>query len=115
MVEFLIFAFSTIGMTHILVDGSIMEPLRVFVKSLAARVKVPKLGEIIDCYLCTGTWCGFLMGGVWLVDLEPSASCALRVLGCGCAGGFLSNLAAMVLNYLEAGTLVNMPTSPDDR
>lgn len=115
MVEFLIFVFSTIGMTHILVDGSVMEPFRNFMKSMAERLKSPKLGELIDCYLCTGTWCGFLMGAVWFVQVELSVVCLLKVFGCGCAGGFLSNLAAMVLNYLEAGTLVNMPTSPDDR
>lgn len=115
MVEFLIFVFSTVGMTHVIVDGSILEPFRNMMKALAERLKMPKIGELTDCYLCTGTWCGFLMGSVWFVELEPSLTCALKVLGCGCAGGFLSNMAAMILNYLEAGTLVNMPTSPDDR
>lgn len=98
------FIVSTIGMSHIIVDGSILAWLRTFVKSFAEKIRVPKLGGVVDCYLCCGTWCGFFMGWVWLSN-NP-----FEIFASGCAGGFLSNFAAVVLNWLEAATIVNLPS-----
>lgn len=103
IIQLILFILSTIGMTHIIVDGSIMEKFREFVKTLAFRMKVPTLAGIVDCYLCSGTWCGFLMGYIWISN-EP-----LKVFACGCAGGFLANFAAAVINLIEASTIVNLP------
>jgi hypothetical protein len=99
----ILFALSTIGMAHIIVDGSIMEWFRTEVKSFATENGVPSLGGVVDCYLCCGTWCGFLMGAIW-ISYNP-----FQIFACGCAGGFLANLAAVVLNWLEAATIVNLP------
>lgn len=99
----ILFALSTIGLSHIIVDGSIMEWFRTFVKYITAKIGVPSIGGVVDCYLCCGTWCGFLMGGIWISN-NP-----YQIFACGCAGGFLANLAAVVLNWLEAATIVNLP------
>lgn len=107
-VDLLLFVVSTVGMCHIVVDGSILQGFRSLVKSVAEKLRVPKVGGVVDCYLCAGTWCGFLMGWVWLTS-DP-----LQIFGCGCAGGFLSNFAAVVLNYLEAATVVNMSTEQEN-
>lgn len=90
-------------MTHIIVDGSIMEKFRELIKTLAFRIKAPTLGGIVDCYLCAGTWCGFLMGYIWISN-EP-----LKIFACGCAGGFLANLAAAIINLIEASTIMKLP------
>lgn len=102
MLEFLLFALSTIGMAHVIIDGSIMAWFRDGVKRLAQRVGWPHLGDVVDCYLCCGTWCGFLMGLIW-ISYNPA-----KIFACGVAGGFLANFAAVVLNYLEAQTIVHL-------
>jgi hypothetical protein len=101
------FILATIGMTHIIVDGSIMEWFRNFVKKLSQKIKFPKLGGVVDCYLCAGTWCGFFVG--WVVLTQKP----FEVFVCGCAGGFLANLGAVLLNLLEAMTIVNLPSDND--
>lgn len=103
------FVLSTIGMTHIIVDGSILEWFRDFVKKVSALLKVPSFGKVVDCYLCAGTWCGFAMGLI-LVSSNPFV-----VFACGCAGGFLANFAAVMLNWLEAMTIVNLPSENNEQ
>ena len=102
-VELFLFVVSSIGMSHIIVDSSIMQWFRDLVKKIAEKIKLPKLGGVVDCYLCCGTWCGFFMGFVWLT------SSPLQIFACGCAGGFLANMAAVLLNLAEAMTIVNLP------
>lgn len=110
------FVVSVIGMSHIIVDGSIMQTFRDVVKGIAKNLRMEKLGTVVDCYMCAGTWCGFLMGYVWLVEpvwqLNTLFINVFEIFGCGCAGGFLSNFAAVLMNYLEAGTIINMNDEP---
>lgn len=104
-VDFVLFALATVGMSHIIVDGSIFEGFRSKIKSLSEKIKVPHLGTVFECYMCSGTWCGFLMGYIWLSN-DP-----WKIFASGCAGGFVSNLAAILINYLESLTIVNLPDS----
>lgn len=106
-VNLLFFSVSTIGMCHIVVDGSILSGFREFFKWIAEKAHTPKLGGVVDCYLCAGTWCGFFMGWVWITN-DP-----FQIFACGCAGGFMSNFAAVILNYLEAATVVNISTEQE--
>ena len=71
-------------------------------------IKLPKIGEIVECYMCCGTWCGFFMGFIWM-DKTYDLDFFLKIFASGCAGGFISNFAAMILNWIEAATIVNMP------
>jgi hypothetical protein len=115
MENFLLFAFGSIGMAHIIVDGSILESFRDFVKSFTKKINLPKLGEIVECYMCSGTWAGFFMGyivyGYFINNITLSI---LTTFACGCAGGFLSNLAAMILNYIESATIINLPEQKNE-
>lgn len=103
IVNLVLFVLSCIGMSHIIVDSSIMQWFRDLVKATAIKINLPSAGGVVDCYLCCGTWCGFLMGAIWVTH-NP-----LQVFACGCAGGFLANLAATMLNWIEAATIVNLP------
>lgn len=107
----LMFVLSTVGMCHVIVDGSILQGFRNLVKSAAKAIRLDHLGVIVDCYLCAGTWCGFLMGWVWIVsgNAHEMVPKVLEVFGCGMAGGFMSNAAAVALNWVEANTLVHIP------
>jgi hypothetical protein len=103
MVMFLLFVFSVIGLTNIMIDGSILAPLRAFLQSrLPASVY-----KIFECYQCMGTWCGFICGTI-LISHNPFV-----ILTCGFAGSFLSVLAASYLNYIEARTIVNLGESDE--
>ena len=102
-VDFVLFSLASIGMSHIIVDGSIFEGFRSKIKDLSEKYKVKHLGTIFECYMCSGTWCGFLMGYIWI------SNDFLKIFACGCAGGFISNLAAIFINYLESLTIVNLP------
>jgi hypothetical protein len=102
MINLFLFVVSVIGMTHIIVDGSIFESVRTYFKKFMAKIKLEHMGSLVDCYLCSGTWCGFFMGYVWITD-EP-----LKVFACGCAGGFIANLGASILNLIEALTIVRL-------
>jgi hypothetical protein len=64
-----LFCLSVIGMTFVIVDGSIMQWFRTFVKSksewLANKTGwggLRHFGDVVGCYLCCGVWCGFLDG-----------------------------------------------------
>jgi hypothetical protein len=102
MVNLILFVLSTIGMCHIIMDGSILQWFRDLVKKVAEKIKYPSLGGVVDCYLCCGTWCGFVMGAIWI---SHNPFC---IFACGCAGGFLSNFAAVILNFIEVGTIYNI-------
>jgi len=106
--DLVLFVLSVVGMTLIVVDGSILQKFRDFVKYLSNKMKMPSLGTIVDCYLCSGTWCGFLMGFVWI------SSNPLKIFACGCAGAFLANSAAILLNWVESATIVNLPNSENN-
>ena len=94
----ILFAFSVIGMTHIVVDGSVFQPLR----DLLQKILPEKLYQLFNCYQCCGAWCGFICGAI-LLSLNP-----LVIFLCGCAGSFLATWGATYLNYLEAKTIIDL-------
>ena len=98
MAELILFILASIGMTHVLVDGSIFSWLR----NLAFKYLPRKISAIFTCYQCAGMWCGFLLG-YFIIDKDP-----FKVLACGCASSFLSMIAATYLNYLEAQTIISL-------
>ena len=96
LVQLFLFVFGTIGLTHIIVDSNLFRPARDYLRGkLPARVY-----SVLECYQCSGTWCGFVVA---LLTLSYNP---LTVLVGGFAGSFLASLAAFVLNYLEANTIL---------
>jgi hypothetical protein len=86
-----LFILGVIGMTHIIVDSVIMEPVHAWIKP---RSKF--LAELMDCYQCSGFWCGVLLAPV-LLSYNP-----LVWFAAGCTGSFLAQLGWLVLDTLEA-------------
>ncbi len=99
MSNFLFFAVAAIGMTHIIVDSSIMEPFRNAYKNAVPE----RFQSLVDCYMCCGFWCGMFCA--WAAHPQPSV---WTVFIGGFAGSFLANFAATILNWFEAGTIVNL-------
>lgn len=104
MIDFLIFCFAVVGMTHIIVDSTIMEPVRNLVKAWLPT----KIASVIECYQCAGTWCGFFCGLIfWDNNFSLYNNLFITFLA-GCAGSFLATLGATYLNYLEAKSVVEV-------
>jgi len=99
----ILFILSTIGMCNIIVDSSLLEPVRAVFKNIMNKIKLPKLASLVDCYMCCGAWCGFLMGYTWISEEF------LKIFACGCVGSFVSHYATVHVNWVEAATIVNLP------
>lgn len=109
MESLILFILGTIGLAHVIIDGSIMSWFRDGIKNvssfLSEKLKIQglkRLGDVVDCYLCCGVWCGFLMGIIW-ISYNP-----IKVFACGLAGGFLASFSATIMNYIESQTMVNI-------
>ena len=85
----LLFILAVIGLTHIVVDAEISEPVHAWIEP-----RCPLAARIMDCYQCSGFWCGLALGPV--VSWNP-----LVWVVCGCAGSFLAQLGWLVLDSLE--------------
>jgi hypothetical protein len=85
-----LFILGVIGMTHIVVDSVIFAPIHKWIKP-----RCKWLVKLMDCYQCSGFWCGILLGAA-LFGLHP-----LIVFAAGCAGSFLAQFGWLVLDALE--------------
>lgn len=85
----ILYSLSVIGLTNIIVDSSIFEPIRNYFRNTV-------LGKIMTCKQCCGFWSGILCGLIFI------SSNPLEVLGCGFAGSFLSVLADKVLELINS-------------
>jgi hypothetical protein len=91
----ILFILGSIGMTHIIIDGSIFSSLREYVKSNLPS----KIATLVECYMCAGFWCG-VFTGLCLGIYDPT-----KLFSCGCAGSILSQTTAVLLNTLESITI----------
>lgn len=91
----ILFLLGVIGMTHLMVDSEIMEPVDAW-----AKTNLPsKLHHgLFECYQCCGFWCGVVLG-LMVVSINP-----LVAFACGCTGSFLADLGALILDWLEGVT-----------
>lgn len=101
MENLILFMLGVIGFTHIMVDSTIMAPLREWIASKESWWW-KKVSEILSCYQCAGTWCGFILGFL-LFGLSP-----IMILISGFAGSFLAVLGSHLLAYLEAKTIISI-------
>jgi hypothetical protein len=100
----ILFLLGTVGATMIIVDSTIMQPVRDW-----ARKKLPsKVYRLIECYQCSGFWVGVIFGSI-LISYN-----LLVLLICGGAGSYLSTFAATYLNYLEARSIVDLEETTDE-
>ena len=89
----ILFVFSVIGMTNIVVDSTIFAPVRNWTK-----IKYPKIGELMTCHQCSGFWCGLICG--WILQSNN----ILVIFACGCAGSFLATTNLILSDLLISKT-----------
>lgn len=94
LVSLILFCLATIGMTNIIVDSNLFEPIRNWIKE-----KMPeKIYDLITCHQCCGTWCGFLCGAILLTNN------IWIILCCGCAGSYLASINYLITEYILSKT-----------
>ena len=86
----ILFILGVVGMTHIIVDSEISEPVHAWVGP-----RLPLVARVMECYQCAGFWCGIALG-LALLSYRPCI-----VFAAGCAGSFLAQLGWLVLDSLE--------------
>jgi len=102
MRDFVLFCLATIGMTQIIIYGSILESARQWLKA-----KLPaKIYAVFECHLCLGTWCGFIMSAFLLDYKNP-----FIIFAGGMAGAYLSFMGEWFSQYLQARTVVDIDFS----
>jgi Na+/H+ antiporter NhaD/arsenite permease-like protein len=90
----LLFLLACVGLTHILIDGSIFNWLRLWIMNR----NIAWLSELWGCYLCLGAWTGALLSLLYNpLDLPWYVSFFL----CGFASAFVSVLGAALLIFLN--------------
>lgn len=99
----ILFALSVIGMTNIIVDSTIFAPIRNL-----AKIKYPKIGELMTCHQCSGFWCGLVCGSI-LGSNNPFV-----IYAYGCAGSFLATTNLIVSDLLISKTEYVLNNKEDD-
>ena len=87
----LLFFVAAIGMTHIVVNSEIMEPVDAWAK---AHLPAKLHHGLFECYQCSGFWCGIVLSP--LVSFNP-----FIMFACGCAASFLADFSESAFKYLE--------------
>ena len=87
-----LFILAVIGMTHIVVDSEIMEPVEDWAKGW---LPTSLHNALFNCYQCSGFWCGIVLG-LLIVSFNPCV-----VFACGCAGSFLADFSETTFQFLE--------------
>jgi hypothetical protein len=87
-----LFVFAVIGMTRIIINGKIMDPVDAFAERHLPR---PLYEAIFECYQCCGFWCGVACGWM-LFGWSPAI-----VFASGCAGSWLADFSETINEYCE--------------
>lgn len=115
--ELLLFFLAAIGLTCIVVDGKIFLPIRNFFAAdfwdswhkhfknnrhlwglLIITFLAKRINDIITCHQCAGFWCGLFCGLL----------CDMNLLLAGFSGSFLSMFFALLMNLIEARTIITL-------
>jgi len=105
----LLFLLAAIGMTLIIVEGSIFVPAK---KWLADHGWL-KLVELLNCSQCTGFWSGVFLG--YFIDPAPGlTNLAVRLFSYGCISSLVSWAAWSALGVLGSLNMWLMTNSGDN-
>lgn len=95
--DLLFFAFATMGLSNVIVESDIAEPIR----SWWEENTTDFFKEAIRCHQCVGWWSGLLCSfllfklSFWFIPIA---------LGCAFAGSFLSTFEKVIRNYIITRT-----------
>jgi hypothetical protein len=109
MSDLLLFVLASIGLCHLIVDSTLVAPL----KEALGRRGWERLVRMMNCYQCAGFWSGLVVGAVLLLRRWVPF---LDLLLYACAASFLGPLGALVIGYLNAAvsTASSSAGQPDE-
>ncbi|MDR2754617.1 MAG: DUF1360 domain-containing protein [Planctomycetaceae bacterium] len=139
MVDFLLFALASVGMTLILVRGTLFQSFRNFLANRAEQIRLHReqkgyssgftltefLLGLISCAQCTGFWCGLFCGiffitsdtcWIWLTSINNRYlfNRILMLFCCGVAGSFLSVVGDIFIEWLFFSKMLLMRRFEDE-
>lgn len=97
----IVFVFiASVGLSMILVDGAIMKPVRDAVK----RWNWTWVDKLLSCHQCSGWWSGLIISLLWYFSSFPYCGWFTFIIY-AFAGSYVSMLGAVLLMYLNFGSL----------
>lgn len=95
-----LFLIATIGLTNTVVHGKIFDDDHLGFRSWLRRQleRFFHSGDVLDCYECTGFWCGMITG-LMLLSYNP-----VIFVGAGLAGVGLMHCYINIMNFIESKT-----------
>lgn len=97
--ELVLFALATIGLTNIIVDSRLFEPVRCWLGEKLTGRFGKFVNDVIECHQCCGFWSGALMGFLLLSWWNP-----ITWFVAGCAGSFLSAFTYLLTELILSKT-----------
>jgi hypothetical protein len=89
--ELIIFILIAYGITNVVVNSTLFLPIRILIVN-----NLPKFfGNIINCTMCFGTWCGFALSSIlWMNQLSAVTPSGLLGITIPVLGIFLDGCLA---------------------
>jgi ammonia channel protein AmtB len=105
----LLLLLGSVGMTAIIVEGTIFVPVKNFLKKFMPE----SIMKLLDCHQCCGFWSGLFISLFFIPPWEagPDYVDLLSNLGknfaSGCASSLLSVFWATIMLFIESKTTIN--------
>lgn len=97
MIPFIMFCLATIGLTNILVHGSILNLIKIFGRSIRGWMQFSEWSKtLFECYECTGFWAGMVCGYLFMYQQW------YLVLMCGFAGSVIAQTYTDAIYWLRS-------------
>lgn len=105
--NFLLFVLATVGLSHIIVHGSIFQPIKQWLSDKGYK----RILDMTNCYQCSGFWSGFLVSIIMFIlgSLPTGFGFLFHAVVYGFAGSFVSDAAGTILDWLKFYPGVNIP------
>ena len=103
MFDIVLWLLGSVGMTNIIVESEISKAVKDKIKNYLPAF----LMKGLNCYQCSGFWCGaFCTGLMHICNGWGWEKLYLVFLG-GCATSFLATIFAFYQTYLEANSIIS--------
>jgi len=94
MESFIYFLLCSWGLTHILVSSKILKEFRDYL-----LISYPTIGELLNCYQCTGFWVSMVIFGLFDVNFHLRLN-EVNFLIAGFIGSGVCSVFSYLISYL---------------
>lgn len=97
MTTLFLFVLATIGLTNVLVHGSILDENHLKIRPWI-QARLGRFGDLLSCYECAGWWSGLIMG-LTLISYHPAI-----FIPCAFAGSAIGHFYTSITNLIDSNT-----------